>query len=123
MKPETTKRLYFIGIGGIGMSALARYFHDIGTFSETVSGQTNVDYVLCFGDELEINTNNDWTAPNEQFNPPGPAYDPGIGWLVYSCPPTIGLVPSANEDVIDDPCLLGVWGYGDFAEINDQDRK
>ena len=27
MKPETTKRLYFIGIGGIGMSALARYFH------------------------------------------------------------------------------------------------
>lgn len=27
MKLETVKRIYFIGIGGIGMSALARYFH------------------------------------------------------------------------------------------------
>ena len=93
---------------------------NIGTFSETVTGQSNIDYVLCFGDQLDVNANNDYTAPDEQFNPPGPAYDPGIGWLVYSCPPTIGLVPSANEDVIDDPCLLGVWGYGDLSEINDQ---
>lgn len=93
---------------------------NIGTFSETVSGQSTIDYVLCFGDGLDVNSNNDYTAPDEQFNPPGPAYDPGIGWLVYSCPPTVGLVPSANEDVIDDPCLLGVWGYGDLAEINDQ---
>jgi len=92
----------------------------IGTFSETVTGQSNIDYVLCFGDDLNVNTNNDYTDPEEQFNPPGPTYDPGIGWLVYSCPPTIGLTPSANEDVINDPCLLGVWGYGDLAETNDQ---
>src|SRR6476661_4445863 len=27
MKLEEIKRIYFLGIGGIGMSALARYFH------------------------------------------------------------------------------------------------
>ena len=30
MKPETLKSVYFLGIGGIGMSALARYFHEAG---------------------------------------------------------------------------------------------
>lgn len=93
---------------------------NIGTFSETVSGQSNIDYVLCFGDALDVNANNDYTAPDEQFNPPGPTYDPGIGWLVYSCPPTVGLVPTPNVNVSDDPCFLGVWGYGDLAETNDQ---
>lgn len=92
----------------------------IGTFTENVSGQSAIDYILCFGDGLDVISNGDYTAPDEAFNPPGPVYDPGIGWLVYSCPPTIGLTPTATEDVIDDPCLLGVWGYGDLAEINDQ---
>ncbi len=30
MKLQTVNRVYFLGIGGIGMSALARYFHKIG---------------------------------------------------------------------------------------------
>ena len=30
MKPEHFENIYFIGIGGIGMSALARYFHQMG---------------------------------------------------------------------------------------------
>lgn len=112
--PSCTQSIAYTAVADCSCAA------DIGTFSETVSGQSTIDYVLCFGDGLDVNSNNDFTNPEEQFNPPGPAYDPGIGWLVYSCPPSVGLVPSANEDVSNDPCLLGVWGFGDLAEINDQ---
>lgn len=112
--PSCTQSIAYTAVADCSCAA------DIGTFTETVSGQSTIDYVLCFGDGLDVNSNNDFTNPDEQFNPPGPAYDPGIGWLVYSCPPSVGLVPSANEDVSDDPCLLGVWGFGDLAEINDQ---
>lgn len=93
---------------------------DIGTFTESLTGQTTTNYVLCYGDGVDVNTNGDSSNPDEQFNPPGPAYDPGIGFLVYSCPPSVGLTPSATEDIVNDPCFLGVWGFGDLSEINDQ---
>jgi len=38
------KRVYFIGIGGIGMSALARYFHEHGV---KVSGYDRTPSALC----------------------------------------------------------------------------
>ena len=91
----------------------------IGTFIANVTGQSNIDYVLCYGDELEINSNNNFVYANEQFNPTGPVYDPGIAWYVYSCPPTVGLVPAPGVDINNDPCLVGVWGEGDFWDNND----
>ena len=30
MRPEEANKIYFLGIGGIGMSALARYFRFLG---------------------------------------------------------------------------------------------
>lgn len=42
-----------------------------------------------------------------------------MGWLVYSCPPTIGLVPSTTEDLVNDPCLLGVVYGEDYINAND----
>jgi UDP-N-acetylmuramate--alanine ligase len=48
MNPLTNiERIYFIGIGGIGMSALARYFQDIG---KNVSGYDKTPTMLT--DEL-----------------------------------------------------------------------
>lgn len=47
MRIEDFKNIYFIGIGGIGMSALARYFHTMG---KNVSGYDRVSTVLT--DEL-----------------------------------------------------------------------
>lgn len=91
---------------------------NIGTFTSTgVNPGTNV---LCYGDEFQIVANGDYTAPNLANNPPlAEGYDPGIGWLIYSCAPTVGLTPSATEDIIDDPCLLGFMSSADLADMND----
>ena len=40
---EKVKRIFFIGIGGIGMSALARYFHQSGSI---VTGYDKTETVL-----------------------------------------------------------------------------
>ncbi|MDO9512654.1 MAG: UDP-N-acetylmuramate--L-alanine ligase [Bacteroidales bacterium] len=47
---STIKTVYFIGIGGIGMSALARYFHSIGC---VVSGYDRTPTLLTFELEAE----------------------------------------------------------------------
>ncbi|MBX5438518.1 MAG: UDP-N-acetylmuramate--L-alanine ligase [Thermoflavifilum sp.] len=44
MQDIEIKRMYFIGIGGIGMSALARYFHEQGV---SVSGYDRTPSALC----------------------------------------------------------------------------
>ncbi len=93
---------------------------DIGTFTADIIGVSNNNYVLCYGDVIDIQTNNDYTVPGIATNPPGPTYDPGVSWLIYSCPPTIGLVPSATEDVANDPCLLGIVSDYDLNDLNDQ---
>jgi hypothetical protein len=94
---------------------------DIGTFTATVTGSSNTNYVLCFGDEIDIEANGDYTPPAQANNPPPPfTYDPGITWLVYSCPPTVALTPSATEDIPDDPCLIGLYSDFDLNDINDQ---
>lgn len=93
---------------------------EIGTFTATMSGSSLNNYVLCYGDEILFETNDDFVSPEEEFNPPGPVYDPGIVWFIYSCPPTVGLTPFAGEDINDDPCLLGTVGEFDLYDINDQ---
>jgi gliding motility-associated-like protein len=92
---------------------------DIGTFTENVTGSSQNDYVLCFGDAIDVNTNNDWVGPGEMFNPPGPAYNPGVSWLMYSCPPTVALTPDVNNTVPSDPCFLGLVMDNNLTDIND----
>ena len=103
---------------------------DIGTYNYTVDG-TNVNpnspIKLCYGSQLNIISNNNWTPPNETLggsDPNPPSYIPGIYWLLYSCPPTFATTPTLadlNTQVIEnDPCLQGVIsGFPSFGDIND----
>ncbi|PHR46172.1 MAG: hypothetical protein COA32_11475 [Fluviicola sp.] len=92
---------------------------EVGTFTPTITGSSNNNYVLCYGDEISIETNNDWVAPEEANNPPGPVYDPGVSWLIYSCPPSVAITPDPNNAITDDPCLIGVVSDFDLNDIND----
>ena len=92
---------------------------DIGTFNENITGSSLNNYILCFGDGIDVNTNNDWAGPGEMFNPPGPAYNPGVSWLMYSCPPTVALTPDPNNTVPSDPCFLGLVMDDNLSDIND----
>lgn len=94
-------------------------FAEIGTFSTTITGSSTNNYVLCYGDQIDINTNNDWVGPGEQFNPPGPVYDEGVSWLIYSCPPTVGVTPDPFNTVPSDPCFLGLVSDFNFSDLND----
>ena len=91
----------------------------IGTFTADIIGVSTNNYVLCYGDIIDIQTNNDFTEPEEATNPPGPTYDPGVSWMVYSCPPTIGINPAAGVDVFTDPCNLGIISDFDLNDLND----
>lgn len=92
---------------------------EIGTFNANITGQGQNNYVLCFGDQIDINTNNDWVGPGEMFNPPGPPYNPGVSWLIYSCPPTVAVTPDPNNTVPSDPCFLGLVADNNFTDLND----
>lgn len=109
-----TQLINFTSPAGCGCAA------QIGTFTADIIGVSNNNYVLCYGDVIDIQTNNDWVNPGVANNPPGPIYDPGVSWLIYSCPPTIGLTPTALQDVSDDPCLLGIVSDFDLNDLNDQ---
>jgi gliding motility-associated-like protein len=91
----------------------------IGTFTADIIGVSTNNYVLCYGDIIDIQTNNDFTEPEEATNPPGPTYDPGVSWMAYSCPPTIGINPAAGVDVFTDPCNLGIISDFDLNDLND----
>ncbi|MCF8417085.1 MAG: hypothetical protein K9G40_12635, partial [Crocinitomicaceae bacterium] len=97
---------------------------DIGTFTATTTGPGTANYVLCFGDEIDITADGNYTPPAPANNPPLPeGYEPGITWLVYSCPPTIAVTPSnvpPNDFIGNDPCLIGLYSDFDMYDINDQ---
>lgn len=92
---------------------------DIGTFTSNITGSSTNNYVLCFGDQIDINSNMDFIPPAEQFAPPGPPYDPGVSWLIYSCPPTVATIPNLITTVPDDPCLLGLLSDFNLTDLND----
>lgn len=93
---------------------------DIGTFTTTTAGESNSTYVLCYGDEILVDANGDYTPPGQALNPPlAEGYVPGIAWLVYSCPPTVALTPDATDEIGDDPCFLGIIDGPDFYDLND----
>lgn len=91
---------------------------DIGTFSTNITGASTNNYVLCFGDQIDLMSNGDWTGPGEMFNPPGPPYNPGVSWLIYSCPPTVAVTPDPNNTVPSDPCFLGLASNTTLTDIN-----
>jgi len=93
---------------------------DAGTTSAFVNGvpTNSTNLVLCYGDEVALNSNNNFIPPGIANNPPGPTYDPGLSWLIYSCPPSVALTPSTTIDLTDDPCLLGVVSDINFTDLN-----
>jgi gliding motility-associated-like protein len=96
---------------------------NIGTFNTTITPNNGQNpYQLCFGDQFTITSNGDNIDPGLANNPPGPAYNPGIGYLIYSCPPTIATTPSnvfPNDNITNDPCFVGLVGFGNsFNDVN-----
>jgi len=98
---------------------------NVGTFTTGIAGSGTTDYQLCFGDQFTMTSNGDNVDPAEELIPVIPApngYNPGIGYLVYSCPPTIATVPSniaPNDNIANDPCFVGVVGFGNnFSDLN-----
>jgi gliding motility-associated-like protein len=76
---------------------------EAGTYSNNIIGSTTTPYELCFGDQLDVIANGDYTPPQD-FNIGGVTYDPGIWIAEYSCPPTV-LPPG---DINTDPCFVGI---------------
>ncbi len=86
---------------------------DAGTFTANMVGVSTNNYVLCWGDQININSNNDFTYPANVSDPVIP-YNPGIFYLIYSCPPTPGI------DIVTDPCLEGIEGFTqNYSDVND----
>lgn len=87
----------------------------IGTFNQALTGSSNVNYVLCWGDQFTTQSNADYTPPDDIND--GSLYDPGIAYLVYSCPPTPNVEPPL------DACFLGILSSGsgnvNFSDFND----
>jgi gliding motility-associated-like protein len=98
----------------------------IGTFTTSMNGASLNNYVLCFGDDFSYTSNGDYTNPDDvnanSAGPPPVNYEPGIGYLIYSCPPTPGLTPDNNAGT-GDPCLEGLilTGTGNllYNDLND----
>jgi gliding motility-associated-like protein len=106
---------------------------EVGTYNTNINGNSNSTNKICFGDTLDIVSNNNWTPPSEiigatdpnspNYDANAPIYDPGIAWLIYSCPPSVALTPAQSATsglgIPDDPCLLGVVGNTpDISDLN-----
>lgn len=85
-----------------------------GTTTVTINGQGTNNYVLCDGDEIDIQSNNDYLPPLDHGIINGASYAPGLGYAVYFCPPT------PNTSPINDPCFTGFFTgtLGNFTETN-----
>jgi len=111
--PTCTSSINFTAPAGCNCPA------DVGTYTVTTNGTgSGTAYTLCFGNQITLTANGDYTAPGEAFNPPGPAYDPGIAWLLYSCPPTVAVIPDPVNTVPSDPCFLGVVDFNTYTDVN-----
>ena len=93
---------------------------NVGTFNTAITPNNGQNpYQLCFGDQFTLTSNGDNVDPDDIFSGP---YNPGIGYLIYSCPPTIATVPSntfPHDNITNDPCFVGVVGFGNsFNDVN-----
>ncbi|MFM7666798.1 MAG: gliding motility-associated C-terminal domain-containing protein, partial [Bacteroidota bacterium] len=106
---------------------------EVGTYNTNIIGNSNSTMMLCYGDTIDITSNNNWTPPAEiigatdpnspNYDANAPVYDPGIAWLLYSCPPSVALNPAQSAtsglDIPDDPCLIGIIaGTPDVFDVN-----
>ena len=96
----------------------------VGTYTANIVGDGTTPYKLCFGDQFTLTSNGDNVDPDFANAPPIPApagYNPGLGYLIYSCPPSI-FPPNNIWDAAGnplDPCVIGVAGFGSsFNDIN-----
>lgn len=87
---------------------------DVGSLTTTINGSSTNNYVLCDGDQITIQSNNDFTNPLDNGIVNGATYDPNLGFAVYFCPPT------PNTSPINDPCFSGFFTgtLGNFIETN-----
>lgn len=85
-----------------------------GTSTVTINGLGTNNYVLCDGDEIDIQSNNDDTPPLDNGIVNGASYSPDLGYAIYFCPPTPNTAP------ISDPCFSGYFTgtIGSFTETN-----
>src|SRR6478736_869390 len=86
---EQIKRVYFIGIGGIGMSAIARYFHfhgkQVSGYDKTETALTKKlveeGIVIHYKDDVEL-------VPKDAdiivYTPAIPSTHKGLAWLRHN---------------------------------------
>jgi gliding motility-associated-like protein len=88
---------------------------EAGTTTATIIGSGQNDVMLCEGDQLLLTTDGNFTYPDDEGVIGGFAYQPALVFLVYSCPPTVGIFPA------NDPCFVGLVPIdGSVPDINDQ---
>ena len=87
---------------------------DAGTYTETITGNSFLNGVLTWGDQLDLTSNGDNVFHDELTSFPSMTYAPGIGYLVFSCPPY-----QLTGGVSSDSCLIGLAGIGNnLYDIN-----
>ena len=86
-----------------------------GTTVSSMSGQSTNEFQLCYGDEITILSNNDYSFPDDDGPLNGFPYQPALLYLVYTCPPSPGVFPA------NDPCFLTVWESElNLTDVNNQ---
>ncbi|MEX1190338.1 MAG: PKD domain-containing protein [Brumimicrobium sp.] len=83
---------------------------EAGTVTSNLTGNASNNFILCDGDVLDVNTNNDFNIP-----PIAPGNDPGLAYFFYTCPPSPGGV---GIDPNNDPCLAGFISANDISLLN-----
>ncbi|MFM7769141.1 MAG: hypothetical protein ACKO8Q_01135, partial [Bacteroidota bacterium] len=87
---------------------------NVGTYTVSQNGNSNTTNYLCWSDDFSITSNGNFLYP-PNVNDPTIGYNPGLWWLIFSCPPTI----PAGADIENDPCLVGTISNADLLDIND----
>lgn len=106
--PSCTNTIPYTAPAACGCGAQA------GTYAPITTGNTNTPTVLCFNDSFAITTNGDYVLP-PNVNDATIAYNPGIWYLVMSCPPTT----APGDSIENDPCLVSVVSSDAVSDIND----
>lgn len=87
---------------------------DAGTTTVSINGNSTNNYILCDGDQITIQTNNDFTPPLDHGIINGAIYSSALGFAIYTCPPTPSTAP------LSDPCFSGYFtgSLNSFSETN-----
>jgi len=87
---------------------------EAGSTTVAVNGVPTFAPVLCENDVFTIVSNDNFVHPDDEGAINGFAYQPALVYLVYTCPPTPGVLPPM------DPCLVAVIPVPeDIGDLND----